>query len=162
MTSVMAGVGPGSYVARGSNMFLRSHRDLLLPLVLSLCSASACQSKQETPRPRPKPALPAPPPEPVADDPAAEARTLFKVRCSTCHGPEGRGDGPGGAVLNPKPRNFTDSVWQDSVKDEQLREIIVKGGAAVGKSPGMAPNPDLEKKPEVVSELVKIIRGLKL
>lgn len=143
-------------------MSLVSHRDVFLPLVLSLCMASACQSKQETPRPRPKPAVPAPLPEPVTDDVAAEARLLFKVRCATCHGAEGRGDGPGGAVLTPKPRNFTDSVWQDGVKDEQLREIIVKGGAAVGKSPGMAANPDLEKEPEVVSELVKIIRGLKL
>jgi mono/diheme cytochrome c family protein len=142
-------------------MPLFSDRDLFLPLVLGLCVASACQSKQETPRPRAKPAAPAPP-EPVADDPAAEARILFKVRCATCHGAEGRGDGPGGAVLTLKPRNFTDSVWQDGVKDEQLREIIVKGGAAVGKSPGMAPNPDLEKEPEVMSELVKIIRGLKL
>jgi hypothetical protein len=47
------------------------------------------------------------------------------------------------------------------VKDDQLRDIIVKGGAAVGKSPGMPPNPELEKKPEVVGELIKIVRGFK-
>jgi hypothetical protein len=130
-------------------------------LLLCLGSSSACQKQEAPAPPRPKPATPAPSAEPEAPDPAADARALFRMRCSTCHGPEGRGDGPGGAVLDPKPRNFTDSVWQDSVKDAQISEIIVKGGAAVGKSPGMAPNPDLEKKPEVVAELVKIIRGLK-
>lgn len=79
-----------------------------------------------------------------------------------CHGTTGRGDGPGAAALTPKPRMFTDSVWQDSVTDEHLAAIIVKGGAAVGKSPGMPSNPDLEQKPEVVTELVKMVRGMKL
>lgn len=144
-------------------MSLLLRRFLPLPLLLALGLGSACQSKHDTAPPPPaKPAAPAPPAEPVAEDPAATARDLFRVRCSVCHGLAGRGDGPGGAALNPKPRVFTDSVWQDSVKDEQISTIIVKGGPAVGKSPGMPPNPDLEKKPEVVSELVKLIRGLKL
>jgi len=51
---------------------------------------------------------------------------------------------------------------QASVKDEQLREIIVNGGAAVGKSPGMPPNPDLEQKADVVGELVKLVRAFKV
>lgn len=39
-----------------------------------------------------------------------EAQTgeeLFKLHCQTCHGPEGRGDGPAGKVLDPPPRNLT-------------------------------------------------------
>src|SRR5262245_59023947 len=131
-------------------MFFPRYRAVVL--LLSFGLSTACQKQEAPPPPPPKPAAPAPPPEPEAPDPAADARALFRLRCATCHGPEGRGDGPGGAVLTPKPRNFTDSVWQDGVKDEQISEIIVKGGAAVGKSPGMAPNPDLEKKPEVVAE----------
>lgn len=143
-------------------MSLPFPRAVLPPLLtLLLGFATACQKHEAPPPPPSKPATPTPPPEPAEPDPAADARALFRTRCATCHGPEGRGDGPGGAVLDPKPRNFTDSVWQDGVKDEALREIIVKGGAAVGKSPGMAANPDLESKPEVVSELVKLIRGLK-
>ena len=35
---------------------------------------------------------------------------------------------------------------------------IVLGGPGVGLSPGMAPNPELANKPEVVQELVKIVR----
>lgn len=91
---------------------------------------------------------------------AAEAMTLFKTRCATCHGEQGRGDGPAAAGLNPKPRDYRDPAWQKSVTDEALRTVIVEGGMAVGKSALMPPNPDLKNKPEVVAELVKIIRGL--
>jgi mono/diheme cytochrome c family protein len=94
-------------------------------------------------------------------DPKATAQDIFRVRCSVCHGPTGHGDGPGGVALDPKPRVFTDATWRATVKDEQLRDIIVKGGAAVGKSPGMPPNPDLEHKPDVVGELINLIRGFK-
>ncbi|HLV66209.1 MAG TPA: cytochrome c [Polyangiaceae bacterium] len=99
----------------------------------------------------------APPPEPAVNH-AAAARTLFKSRCAVCHGENGTGDGPGAAALTPKPRNYTDQEWQKSVTDEDLAKTIVMGGAAVGKSPIMPASPDLAEKPEVVSELVKIIR----
>jgi mono/diheme cytochrome c family protein len=127
--------------------------------LLVVGGASACRSKprEETPAP----AKPAPPPPPVVENPATAARQIFRMRCTACHGEGGRGDGPGAAALTPKPRAFTDAAWQEGVKDEHLRDIIVKGGAAVGKSPGMPPNPDLEKKPDVVDELVKLVRGFK-
>ncbi len=140
-------------------MFSRINRVAGLALLLSVLGA--CKSK-EPPPPAPAPApTPLKPAAPVPEDPATTAANIFRGRCSVCHGQTGHGDGPGGAVLTPKPRVFTDATWQDSVKDEQLREIIVKGGAAVGKSPGMPPNPDLEQKPDVVGELVKVIRGFK-
>lgn len=43
----------------------------------------------------------------VAPDPAA-AESLYAIRCAGCHGPEGNGDGPAGAVLDPSPTNFLD------------------------------------------------------
>jgi mono/diheme cytochrome c family protein len=86
---------------------------------------------------------------------------MFRARCIVCHGEKGTGDGPGAGALNPKPRNYTDAAWQASVTDEQLKSVIVSGGAAVGKSPIMPASPDLQSKPEVVDELVKIIRGFK-
>jgi mono/diheme cytochrome c family protein len=88
----------------------------------------------------------------------AKAETIFNERCSACHGPQGRGDGPASAALNPKPRNYTDSAWQASVTDEQIAKTITMGGAAVGKSPIMPASPDLDEKPEVVAGLVKIVR----
>ena len=87
------------------------------------------------------------------------AESVFATRCSTCHGTDGKGDGPASVALNPKPRNYTDPEWQKSVTDEHIKKTIVEGGAAVGKSPLMVPNPDLADKPEVVDGLLKIVRG---
>ena len=91
---------------------------------------------------------------------AVDAHELFQTRCSPCHGPNGKGDGPGAAALNPKPRNYTDVNWQNSVTDEHIKQTILYGGAAVGKSPNMPANPDLEGKPEL-DGLVKVVREFK-
>lgn len=104
-------------------------------------------------------AAPAAPAAPTAEDKAA-AVELFNNRCTPCHGPQGRGDGPASAALTPKPRNFGDPEWQKGVTDEHLEKIIVYGGAAVGKSPAMPANPDLDQKPGVVKELRAHIRSL--
>jgi mono/diheme cytochrome c family protein len=133
--------------------------------------ATSCTEKKEKPAPTPVAAEPAPaaPPTakeapaatPVPANAAAEAQTIFQTRCSVCHGPSGKGDGPGSAGLDPKPRNFTDPAWQAQVTDEHLEKIITYGGAAVGKSPAMPPNPDLTGKPEVVAALRAYVRTLR-
>jgi len=101
----------------------------------------------------------------AAQDPAAmaslEAKSVYKKKCLVCHGATGAGDGPGSAALDPKPRNFDEVAWQDKVTDEHISKTIVGGGAAVGLSPIMPGNPELKSKPEVVKELVAIIRGFK-
>jgi uncharacterized membrane protein/cytochrome c551/c552 len=100
---------------------------------------------------------PATPPEFASA--ADEARALFKQRCVPCHGPEGRGDGPSSKALNPKPRNYHDPEWQKSTKDSDIALAILLGGMSVGKSDIMPGNPDLAEKPEVITELVKLLRG---
>ena len=95
----------------------------------------------------------------VALAPPEEAATMFKTVCAACHGEKGDASGPTAAALNPKPQNFTDPAFQQKVTDDELRKAILLGGVAVGKSPLMPPNPQLEAKPEVISELVKIVRG---
>ncbi|MEO8875316.1 MAG: c-type cytochrome [Polyangiaceae bacterium] len=95
----------------------------------------------------------------AAADPKA-AEVLFQSRCVACHGAGGHGDGPGSVALNPKPRNYTDAAWQSTVTDEEIKKAILYGGAAVGKSPNMPANPDLDGKPEL-DGLVKIVRGFK-
>jgi mono/diheme cytochrome c family protein len=96
-------------------------------------------------------------------DPAvvAEAQKVWKDKCVTCHGDRGLGDGPGAAALDPKPRTFRDPKWQMQTKDDRIAKVIVEGGASVGLSEGMAPNPELKDKPAVVAELVKIVRSFK-
>ena len=36
----------------------------------------------------------------------AKGKELFVSTCSSCHGQDGKGNGPAGGALNPKPRNF--------------------------------------------------------
>lgn len=119
-----------------------------------------CQKSQPHPAAETT-ATQAPPPAPVAPvvtPPDVEARRVFDTRCVVCHGVQGKGDGAGAAALNPKPRAFGDPAWQKSVDDARIAKTIVEGGAAVQLSPAMAANPDLQGKPEVVAELVKIVR----
>jgi mono/diheme cytochrome c family protein len=132
---------------------------LLLGLVLPVLSA--CSKSQPTEGP-PKPTVPATPPAPPPPpDPAREAADIFDRKCSVCHGTTGHADGPGAAALNPKPQVFVDAAWQDKVKDDEIAKAILGGGVAVGRTPGMPPNPDLQSKPDVVAELVKIVRKYK-
>ncbi len=46
---------------------------------------------------------------PVATSAASLARgkKLFQVNCASCHGALGKGDGPAGAALDPKPADLT-------------------------------------------------------
>jgi cytochrome c553 len=88
-----------------------------------------------------------------------EAHELFTLRCAACHGQFGRGDGPGAPGLNPKPRNYADAAWQQTVTDEEIEKAIIYGGAAVGKSPQMVANPDLQAKPGVVAALREKVRS---
>lgn len=89
----------------------------------------------------------------------AEANHLFETRCATCHGKDALGDGPAAAALNPRPRNFHDQEWQKATTDQTIESAIVYGGAAVGKSLAMAPNPDLQAKPGVVAALREKVRS---
>jgi mono/diheme cytochrome c family protein len=61
---------------------------------------------------------------------------IFSGRCTLCHGKYGEGDGRMAKILkNPPPADLTAS----RLVDADLKEIIVKGGAAVGRSKHMPP-----------------------
>lgn len=52
---------------------------------------------------------------------------LYAERCSACHGPDGRGDGPVAAALQPPPRNFRDvEFWRTRSLDD-LRGVVRDG-----------------------------------
>lgn len=53
------------------------------------------------------------------EDMVAHGKKLFAQNCALCHGAEGKGDGPSGAALNPKPRNLVAGGWK-------------KGGGLIG------------------------------
>lgn len=89
-----------------------------------------------------------------------KAKDIFANRCAACHGPQGRGDGPGAANLNPRPANFQEKTWQATITDADIEKAILYGGAAVGKSPMMVANPDLQSQPGTVAALRELIRQL--
>lgn len=129
--------------------------------LLRLAAASAlmlacCNDKPPPSGGAPEPSASAAP-APLA--PADEAKSVAHVRCAMCHGEHGAGDGPSAATLAAKPRDWTNKEWQKSTSDADIRNVIVGGGAAIGKSPLMPPNPDLKDKPAVIEELVKIVRA---
>lgn len=89
-----------------------------------------------------------------------QAQEVWAQRCVLCHGPQGLGNGVAAENLKPKPRNLQDTAWQSQITDHAIATIVVAGGAAVGQSMMMPPNPDLAAKPHVVAGLVAIVRGL--
>jgi len=56
-------------------------------------TAPAAESKKQNPMPR------------AAG--VQEGKKIFEANCSMCHGPTGKGDGPVGAALTPKPEDLT-------------------------------------------------------
>jgi mono/diheme cytochrome c family protein len=53
--------------------------------------------------------------------------TVFQTHCARCHGPDGRGDGPGVYTLDVKPQNFHDAEYMATRTDEDLLISIRHG-----------------------------------
>ena len=57
---------------------------------------------------------------------AAKGKSIFQSKCVSCHGPEGKGDGPVGKALKPPAGDFT-SVESKKKSPEELQKIIENG-----------------------------------
>lgn len=58
----------------------------------------------------------------------ARGRDLFAQECASCHGPKGRGDGPGGLALNPKPQDFTSRQgWKNNFHVDGIYQTLERG-----------------------------------
>lgn len=90
---------------------------------------------------------------------ATNGKEVFAKICASCHGVAGKGDGVAAANLKPKPRDLTHSGYMSALKDNYLRDIITKGGKAMGKSPLMPPMGSA-LKPEDVDNVIAFIRTL--
>lgn len=84
-----------------------------------------------------------------------DAAAIFKAKCSTCHGPDGHGDGPLSASLKPKPRNYHDKAYMATRTDEQLYESIYNGKSAM---PAWGKTKILTE--DQIRALVQYVRGL--
>lgn len=79
------------------------------------------------------------PPAAQAQPSRESGKALYGRMCASCHGATGQGDGVAGVALPVKPSSFGTPAFWSGRTDESLRKVIVEGGAAVGKSPLMAP-----------------------
>jgi mono/diheme cytochrome c family protein len=58
----------------------------------------------------------------------AKGKNIFTTVCISCHGEAGKGDGPAGSILNPKPRNFTSKDgWKNGPKLSQIFKTLQDG-----------------------------------
>jgi mono/diheme cytochrome c family protein len=46
-------------------------------------------------------------PVPADEQSIARGKQLYDTQCATCHGAKGKGDGPAGAQLSPKPTDLS-------------------------------------------------------
>lgn len=73
-----------------------------------------------------------------------QGRALFALHCSTCHGGDGKGEGPAAIALNPKPRDLTEGTFYIDANDNNetgestdLARVILVGTGAFGGSEAM-------------------------
>lgn len=99
----------------------------------------------------------------AAGDPE-KGKETYQMFCVTCHGPEGKGNGPA-APKDPAPRDFTQADFKYDANDngtpgesEDIKLIIKNGAAQYGGSPMMAPWGHLSD--EQVANLVAYVQSL--
>jgi cytochrome c oxidase cbb3-type subunit 3 len=90
---------------------------------------------------------------------AEQGKKLYGQFCSTCHGQSGKGDGPGAAALNPKPRDHTNKEYMSKMSDEEMMKVIKNGGVSIGKSPLMPPW-GASLKDDQIQDVIAYIRTL--
>ena len=88
-------------------------------------------------------------------------KQLYRENCAPCHGELGKGDGVGARSLPVRPADHTNGALMNTRTDVFLRDIIVKGGSAMGLSPFMPAWQGLFKDNEI-KDLVDYIRSLAL
>jgi len=74
----------------------------------------------------------------------------WRSQCQSCHGPEGHGDGPQGAMF--KAADLGREEWQSKVKDEEIAATITTGKGRM---------PKFELPEEVVKGLVVRVRSFR-
>jgi mono/diheme cytochrome c family protein len=87
---------------------------------------------------------------------AGAAASMYEQRCVSCHGVTGKGDGPAGKYLSPKPTDFAVSLKGKS--DKWIAKAIKGGGLAVGEAAVMPAYGDLSD--QQIKELVSYIKKL--
>lgn len=57
-----------------------------------------------------------------------KGRAFYNSNCASCHGDNGKGDGPAGIIMNPKPRDFTSNEgWINGRKISEMYKTLQEG-----------------------------------
>lgn len=94
---------------------------------------------------------------PAAQPP--DGRAVFEAHCAVCHGPTGKGDGPGASVIRQKMLDLGDAAAMRQVNDRFLFDIIKKGSSQFGRSNAM-PAWGMKFSDEEIRAVVAYIRSL--
>jgi cytochrome c len=71
---------------------------------------------------------------------AVRGKKIFKTRCMICHGPKGKGDGPGGKALAPRPQNLTLPMVQNQTDGELFWKVSMGRNAMIKWGPILSEN----------------------
>lgn len=96
----------------------------------------------------------------LAQGPDKKTERLWKSKCSSCHGAEGKADTKKGAEM--KIRDMSSAEYQAKLKDEDIKKSMLEG---VNRTEGGVKQ-EMESfqdtlKPEQVDALVAYVRSLK-
>ncbi|OGP07409.1 MAG: hypothetical protein A2048_05830 [Deltaproteobacteria bacterium GWA2_45_12] len=72
---------------------------------------------------------------PSTPDLVTKGQSLYMGHCMSCHGAEGRGDGPAAVAFNPKPRNFISEKFKQGASPSATFYTITNG---LGSMPSFA------------------------
>lgn len=67
----------------------------------------------------------------------ADGKPLYAQWCASCHGADGRGNGPNAQWLPVKPANHANAARMRTRADDSLYDTVAGGGTVMGMSPLM-------------------------